>query len=511
MNSSAATPISKIIYCHRQAAGAEIYFVSNQRQRFDSVECSFRVTGRTPELWNAQTGGIQPAPVWREENGRTIVPVSFDPAGSIFVVFRDQPSGDHFVSIEHQKPDLVEKTKRAELQITKAAYGYFAPAGQSFRDVTEPVKALVAKGTLEIPANNDFAGDDPAPNIPKQLRVEFTLNGQPGSEVASENDELSLPPAAVVTKAVYGKLVTEDQTMDVTGQLAALVKDGELQVRADNTLTGRDPANNTPKELRVEYSLNGVAKRSTVPENKMLTLPDSDASGPMPAYELGAAENGGAVLRTFEPGEYELHTAAGKDLKEVVDPLPAPVAISDDWQLRFPPGWGAPESVLFDKLISWTDHTNAGVKYFSGTATYNKDIVISSDDFASNREIWLELGAVKNFAEVTLNGSSFGVLWKPPFRVNITGAARPGTNSLVVKVTNLWPNRLIGDEQLPADREWNGKQLAAWPQWVLDGKPSPTGRLTFTTWHHWTKDEALLESGLLGPVSLNIAERRALQ
>jgi len=501
---------SKIIYCHRQTAEGDIYFVSNQRQQFDSVECSFRATGRTPELWNAETGGIRPAPVWREENGRTIVPVSLAAAGSIFVVFRDQPRSDHFISVTHQKTDTVEKTPRAELQITKAAYGYFAPAGQSFRDVTGPVKALVAKGTLEIPANNDLAGDDPAPNIPKKLRVEFTLNGQADSTEAAENDELSLPSSAVVTKAVYGKLGSGDQFQDVTGKLAALVSDGELEVRADNKLTDRDPAQDTPKELRVEYSLAGVAKRITVPENKMLTLPDSDTSGAMPAYELDATANGAALLRSFEPGEFDFHTAAGKDAKAVILPLPSPVTIPNGWQLSFPPNWGAPDSVALDKLISWTEHTNAGVKYFSGTATYEKDIVIPEADFASNREIWLDLGAVKNFAEVTLNAHPFGVLWKPPFRLNVTGAARPGTNSLVVKVTNLWPNRLIGDEQLPADREWDGKQLKAWPQWVLDGKPSPTGRLTFTTWHHWSKDDALLESGLLGPVTLKVAERRTL-
>jgi len=90
--------------------------------------------------------------------------------------------------------------------------------------------------------------------------------------------------------------------------------------------------------------------------------------------------------------------------------------------------------------------------------------------------------------------------------VNLTAAAQPGTNHLVVKVTNLWPNRLIGDEQLPSDREWDGKQLRGWPQWVLDGKPSPTGRYTFTTWHHWTKDDQLLPSGLIGPVKLETAE-----
>jgi hypothetical protein len=107
---------------------------------------------------------------------------------------------------------------------------------------------------------------------------------------------------------------------------------------------------------------------------------------------------------------------------------------------------------------------------------------------------------------VSLNGHDFGVLWKPPFRVNVTAAAKPGANKLVVKITNLWPNRLIGDEQLPPDCQWDGQQLRAWPQWLRDGQPSPTGRLTFTTWHHWTKGAPLLPSGLLGPVTLRTAE-----
>jgi hypothetical protein len=220
-----------------------------------------------------------------------------------------------------------------------------------------------------------------------------------------------------------------------------------------------------------------------------------------------AGENGGTILRTFEPDDFELLTASGKISKVSASQLSEPQHISGDWQLNFPPNWGAPDSITLDKLISWSEHTNSGVKYFSGTATYEKEIEIPAEDFAANREIWLDLGDVKNFAEVSLNGKSFGVLWKPPFRVNVTGAARAGTNSLQIKVTNLWPNRLIGDEQLTPDCEWNGKQLKAWPQWLLDGQPSPTGRLTFTTWHHWTKDMAPIESGLLGPVTLRVAEK----
>jgi hypothetical protein len=206
----------------------------------------------------------------------------------------------------------------------------------------------------------------------------------------------------------------------------------------------------------------------------------------------------------------KVQPARGRERTVEVGGLPAAQPVAGEWQLSFPPHWGAPPSITLEKLMSWTDSPNAGVRYFSGTATYEKELTIAADQFGANRELWLDLGAVKNFAEVSLNGQDLGVLWKPPFRVNLTSVAKPGRNTLVVKVTNLWPNRIIGDEQLPADCEWDGKQLKAWPQWLLDGQPSPTGRLTFTTWHHYTKDSPLLESGLLGPVTLQSAETVAL-
>ncbi|MGC8834926.1 MAG: glycosylhydrolase-like jelly roll fold domain-containing protein, partial [Armatimonadota bacterium] len=120
----------------------------------------------------------------------------------------------------------------------------------------------------------------------------------------------------------------------------------------------------------------------------------------------------------------------------------------------------------------------------------------------------LDLGRVKNFAEVTLNGRKLGILWKAPFRLDVTGIVKPGRNLLSVRVTNLWPNRLIGDEQLPPDVEWNGPALARWPQWLVEGKPRPkTGRYTFTTWRFYTKDSPLLESGLIGPVVIRSAQK----
>ena len=106
-------------------------------------------------------------------------------------------------------------------------------------------------------------------------------------------------------------------------------------------------------------------------------------------------------------------------------------------------------------------------------------------------------------ARARLNGHDLGVLWAPPYRAEITQLVRSGTNRLEVQVANLWPNRLIGDEQRPPDCEWTPPgAIAAIPDWVRAGRPSPTGRLTFTTWRHYTAASPLLESGLLGPVRL---------
>ena len=159
-----------------------------------------------------------------------------------------------------------------------------------------------------------------------------------------------------------------------------------------------------------------------------------------------------------------------------------------------------------EKLISWTGHPNAGVRYFSGTASYEKEIEIPADRLSRRTRALARSGPGERLCR--------GIPERPGFRRAVEtavprkrhGCGTPGPNKLVVKVTNLWPNRLIGDEQLPPDCEWQGKQLKEWPQWLLEGKPSPTGRLTFTTWHHYTKDSPLLESGLLGPVTLRTAE-----
>jgi len=161
------------------------------------------------------------------------------------------------------------------------------------------------------------------------------------------------------------------------------------------------------------------------------------------------------------------------------EPRPA-VTIVGTWTLRFPPGWGAPESVLWNGLISWTRSEDPGIRYFSGTASYTAEFEIGEPLSRENRGFLLALGSLQEVAEVTLNGRDLGILWKEPFQADISDALRSGRNILDVKVTNLWHNRLIGD--------------------LLNPGQKPYARTNMTL-----KVQDLIPAGLFGPVTIHRA------
>lgn len=165
----------------------------------------------------------------------------------------------------------------------------------------------------------------------------------------------------------------------------------------------------------------------------------------------------------------------GAALKAEAFPSFVPVQeIKGAWTVKFDTAWGGPASVEFPSLQDWTKRPEAGIKYYSGTATYVKEV-----SFSGSGRLFLDLGVVKNIAEVRLNGKSLGIIWTAPWRVEITSAVKAGNNLLEIEVVNLWPNRLIGDAALPADK-----------------------RLTNTN-IPFKSDAPLLSSGLLGPVTIN--------
>jgi hypothetical protein len=349
----------EIRYIHRRVEGDDVYFLANSLPEGRSFLCTFRMKGKRPELWWPDSGRIEPVAVYDERDDMTLIPLSLDPYGSVFVVFRGGAS---------PLPDRLISVRRNDSELS---------------------------------------------GVGSSLVAEIQFQQEPGA----------------------------------------------------------------------------------------ITVKSAGVSG----FELEVAQ----------PGTYELKTAAGRNFRTEVSALPNPVEIEGPWELEFPKGWAAPDRVTLERLISWTDHPNPGVKYFSGMATYRRQFEVPMGMLAHDRRFYLDLGRVCVLAQANLNGRDLGILWKPPFHANITNILRAGANELVVSVVNLWPNRLIGDDHLPDDCDWVppntsrnptphtwGGVLDHWPSWLLANKPSPAGRVTFTTWKHWSKNDPLFESGLIGPVRI---------
>ena len=188
------------------------------------------------------------------------------------------------------------------------------------------------------------------------------------------------------------------------------------------------------------------------------------------------------------------------------------VTLDDGWDIAFPDVAKMERRQLF----YWAQSQTPAVRYFSGTATYSNRFTLNNRQLKNSRLV-LHLGEVRNIASVRVNDIAFPIMWKAPFLLDITSALHPGDNKMEIEVTNLWPNRMIGDEQEPDDIEWSepltydfapgkpeaGRYMAAIPQWLLNGEPRPSqGRKTVGCFKFFSKDSPLLPSGLFGPVGI---------
>ncbi|MDD4868984.1 MAG: glycosyl hydrolase [Kiritimatiellae bacterium] len=192
---------------------------------------------------------------------------------------------------------------------------------------------------------------------------------------------------------------------------------------------------------------------------------------------------GSTALSQVKAGAGETTAASSRSTPKNFPQLKPLMEITGPWEVTFDKKWsGLTQAVIFDKLEDWTKRPEEAIKYYSGTATYRKTFDLEQSIIGDQKsKMFLDLGALRELAEVRLNGKSLGIVWTPPFCVDITDAVRPGKNSLEIEVVNFWPNRIIGDAYLPLEK-----------------------RLTKTNIRKLTKDTLLMPSGLLGPVTIKV-------
>ena len=218
------------------------------------------------------------------------------------------------------------------------------------------------------------------------------------------------------------------------------------------------------------------------PAGHFIAVDSSTPGGaPLSAGDVALSEQG-AVLRPGQPGDYQLTDTTGRKTTVQVSSPPSGIDLPGPWQVRFA-GQGAPDLVTFDKLTAWTDNANERIKYYSGPATYSCHFTMPASGVSGSPRWTLDLGDVRDLADVKVNGRMLGTVWREPFQVDVSSAVRPGDNLLEVTVVDSWLNRYLGDLNLP-----------------------PKLRICTIGLHSteaYTADFPLPVSGLLGPVKLS--------
>ncbi len=427
-------------WIHRKIGEADVYLISNQQEVARQVEVVLRTAGRVPQLWNAQTGEIKQAPVYHAtQDGRTLVKLFMEPAGSVFVVFGKKAESPSVVNVLHngQTPYANKAPEPPALVIHKATYGAInGDAGQQ-KDVTEKVRSRITNNSVIEEVKWGLVGGDPAPGKAKELRVEYAVGHQQFTAAAKERET--------------------------------------LRINCDHEVI---PAQPEPATLSIS--------------------------------------SGETILSAWEPGNYDVVYSDGTRKAVKVTAVPESVDLSNGWGLKCPEGWG-PTKVKLDTLISWTEHSNPELNYFSGTAVYGKQFDVPADRLNDEHAVGLDLGDVQVIAEVILNGKNLGILWKPPYKLDVTKLLKAEGNQLEIRVTNLWVNRMIGDERYPELEKYiPGKKpgealVEKIPDWLKKRTSRPaTERKTFATARFYTKDSPLVDSGLIGPVKLNFAVQKKI-
>jgi hypothetical protein len=508
---SGTAPIN---FIHRRVGGADLYFVANRRRRAEDVVCTFRVKDKQPEFWNPETGEIARLSVFDQSDTGVRVPLQLNPAQSVFVVFRTPASARHLRAIAMSGKTIASTDPFPVFQ-----------AGRQREVINDFTLTVWIKPDLD--ANLPAKGDR-GPDVPDRSLVISPPEGDTvyGSGHVSCGLLAGRNGAAVFERARLNWHTVVSAPMPISGwtHVAVVYRagapllyvNGKVAEQADASRAIVHPGLNDARERDgAEYFDGDMSDpelfKEALSEDRIQMLAAGSFPSPLepPYVEWPGGAN--SELLFWQDGTYTLEGATGKSTLRVAG-IGKPVEIAGPWHVSFPPNLGAPAEVTLPELISLHHHKDPGVRYFCGTATYSKQIDLSRALPSGDRRLYLDLGWVHVMAQVRVNGKDLGLLWKPPYRVDITEAVRTGENNLEILVINQLVNRLIGDEQLPAENEYTPRGvIEALPEWYVQGKPKPPGgRVTFATWRHFNKDSPLLMSGLVGPVRLRGALRRAI-
>lgn len=514
-----------IYYIHKvMDDGSDVYFIVNNLRESVSAVLTLRGVG-SPELWNPMNGQVSDIVFSSTSGNQTLISYAFGPLETVLI---------------RLKPGSDSSARRLTALSTDNTFFYSTTPPKAF----SPTPWINVSSSFTV----SFWAKPETFQFKKTGYIFYpTYDAAYGSNhaltaVALGGNGIQLLEATASTLSTVLSLATSNGNFNISGwtyfaivydeDKPSLYVDGKLAGTGSKSAYTVHPGLDTPDstlkmnnrfvgDIEGMQLLSRTLQASEIEEAYSLGLPAPDPSFPV-SFGVNTA-----LFR--QDGDYELSMLGNKSKTIHIEDT-AVLKVNSSWTVIIPsvglPASRADDDLTFvlEDLQSLKDHPDFDVAHFSGSARYTTSINVPQDVSADpgNRYL-LDLGRVENIAHVIVNNQSMGISWFQPYELDVTSAIVAGdANIIIVEVTNCWPNRLIGDEYLPAESTYNSTTqnfaVEVWPDWFKEAMWSnssntfdntnrgserkPGERVTFAAWKHFYANDHLFESGLLGPVTL---------
>ena len=482
-----------ILWRKRISPDGQIYYwLVNSSSSPRSAVGSFNVVGMSAQLWDPETGKRRGLDVAAEEGGRTLIPIEFNPYSGVFVVFKR--------GVERR----VEKYSLDGSEVFPNAKGASQDSSKVSKNFTIAFTATPAQDRKLSEASQNGIMDtsgQPFAFFPEGMHHKLGESHCGAGVSVGKNSigvyehsanflscvlfaDVPVPPKSRIA-VVYRDNVP---SIWLNGKLVAQAKSPSKR-SAHIPQRHRSSFDGTLKD--VILSPTALSAEEIAADSRRKRGDGEDAVNPRLRVKGGKL-----FAEFFGKGKIDAVMSDGTPLSLEVSSVYGPLEIKPPFDVEFNPAMGAPKSVKFGKLESWTDNKDAGVKNYSGTAIYRKTFNLPSIYAAPDVRAYIEVDCVAEIAKFSVNGKPAGTMWKPPYRLDITRLLKPGENSLEISVANTWVNRCLYDASLPPEKRltWSNTMNIHYPPIGLKN-PSPMA---------WS--QGALQSGLIGKMKVRFSK-----
>ncbi|WP_298763464.1 glycosyl hydrolase [uncultured Polaribacter sp.] len=429
------------------------------------------------------------------------------------------PNGITYNALSLQRNDVINlETLRGILKLSKqgALIVGKKPKKLGGYHITKEMQAEFESLVKEIWASKKSYSSGDWEQILKEneIQKDLIVDGQPDFNFyhrRTENEDIYF---------VYNHNLTEVETLNcsflIDGKVPELwnAETGEITKLVEYTT--KNGRTDIAIKMQPQQSVFVVFKEEDKKRPKVVYEKSNNAAKPI--FSLNDHDE--LQAEVYENGNYSVLVNNSENWNINVNDISNSVEIKGNWEINFRAEDFYKATLQTDELFDWTTSKVDEIKHYSGTAMYKTTFNIEKDMLQSDRQFQINLGKVNVIAKVIVNGKDVGVSWLAPHNLKVTTALKEGENTLEVQVTNQWTNRLIGDEKLPnqtgynvkrgspgfGDSEFRGK-FKKMPKWFRDNQPLPEGpRKTFSAYSFQKPTDALLPSGLLGPVTISASK-----